>query len=297
LDIAPFETVQLDALLRGPLQVFGQPTIHTIKFRAEGMKLDSSADYTLVQKAWLGRSVKPYVVVLAAALAIFMLWPRYLVLGDFRGQELDTVNEILEEAGITPEIREQNSTQQAGTVIETMPVAGERVRIGGVLGFLSDPVEIVASSGPKTLPIPDVFNKLEAAAVAALGELDALGVEIEYESRPSEQIADGFVMGTEPASGSLQSGDTLKVVVSSGPEDVPVPDFTGETSEGALVVAEAARLKTRDVPLPVTDPSQNNLVVDQLPKPGELVMVGRTVIVYIGVFEDPGESTTTTAAG
>ena len=54
------------------------------------------------------------------------------------------------------------------------------------------------------------------------------------ESRPSDDIAEGLAIGTTPKAGkSVVKGSRVTLLVSSGPEQVAVPDVVGLSRDSA----------------------------------------------------------------
>jgi serine/threonine protein kinase len=175
-----------------------------------------------------------------------------------------------------------------GIVLEQSPPAG--VRVGK-----NAPVNLVVSSGPEKVVMPDLVGKSERDATI---ELNNLGLRW---SRPQEEYSDehpaGIVIRTDPQAGSeLLVGDTVLLVISLGPPPVEVPDLRGMNEAQARQAVEARGLvfnvaATRQ---PVADPSQDGVVVSQVPNPGITVTRGSTVTVTLGQYTPP-QTTTTTA--
>jgi serine/threonine-protein kinase len=88
------------------------------------------------------------------------------------------------------------------------------------------------SSGPGGLAaVPDLTGRtLEAAAEA----LEPLGVVIEQLEENSGTVAEGFITRTEPAAGSrVFKNSVVKVFISLGPKQLPVPEAKGLSVEAA----------------------------------------------------------------
>lgn len=83
------------------------------------------------------------------------------------------------------------------------------------------------SAGPGGIQImPDLTNRSEAQATKALAGFKA---EIETIRETSKTVAAGAVIATEPASGSIFWGGKIRLLISTGPKLVTVPDLTGKT--------------------------------------------------------------------
>ena len=110
----------------------------------------------------------------------------------------------LEDAGLTHEtVSEFSDTVAKGTVISQEPTGG------GTL-YRSDTVTLTVSQGPEFVPVPNVFAKSEADAVAILEEA-GFTVKVKYELGGFL----GLVREQSPASGQtarVGSEITISVV-------------------------------------------------------------------------------------
>jgi serine/threonine-protein kinase len=88
------------------------------------------------------------------------------------------------------------------------------------------------SSGPGGLAaVPDLTGRTLEAAVEAL---EPLGVAIEQLEENSGTVAEGFITRTEPAAGSrVFKNSVVKVFISLGPKQLPVPEAKGLSVEAA----------------------------------------------------------------
>jgi beta-lactam-binding protein with PASTA domain len=301
IEVGAFARQPLDALLRGPFRGVGAPVNHTVRFRAGGMQLEErTADYTMDQRAWLGKSVKPYLVIGLIGVAAFLLWPRFATVDDVVGLPLDAAGATLEAAGIAHEVRTENHPDPQGTIVETQPAAGETVRLGGPLGLFAETVTVVVSSGPAAIEVPrGLVDQSRPVAEESLSELRAFGVIIQFETAPSDDVAAERVVSTRPAAGEqLLAGETLTVIVSSGPAPFELPSFEGMNLGELNVAREQLGLLVDRLEREVDDPALDGVVVDQIPRPGESVRRGSTVTVWMGVYVEPeGEPPPDTESG
>jgi serine/threonine-protein kinase len=84
------------------------------------------------------------------------------------------------------------------------------------------------------LRVPQTAGLTVVAAKAALSK-SGLVVATET-ATASGSVADGLVIGTDPAAGaSAKSGQNITLIVSSGPPKVPVPDVVGSGETSAVV--------------------------------------------------------------
>ena len=86
-----------------------------------------------------------------------------------------------------------------------------------------------------TAIVPSFIGETVGDASGATGDFWFL--EVVEES--SDDVAEGFIIRQSPAAGtSLQEGETVMVVVSSGPEDVSIPDVRGLEADSAQATLE-----------------------------------------------------------
>lgn len=149
--------------------------------------------------------------------------------------------------------------QQPGVVVAMQPAAGTAVR----------EVAEVTLTVTTTETVPEVAEKEEAAAVAALEDL-GLEVTIEYVA-PQGDAEPGKVRGVEPAAGTPTAdvGDEVTLTV-VGAE---LPEVIGETLADALAMLDSggfADVEVEDEAGEPVDPEENDdrSVVNQEPAPG-----------------------------
>ncbi len=205
------------------------------------------------------------------------------------GLDLDEAQQRIRDAGLTVgrvETRPDADFEE-NVVIDSSPVAG--VEIGPAV-----PVDLVVSSGPEIFPLPDLTGEAERDAIIALTEL---GLRFAVNEEFDDDVLNGLVIRTDPEPGvEVESGDTILLVVSLGPEPIPAPDLTGMTEQQARSALEAVGLVLRvsAATQQVADESQDGTVVDQIPSAGTELAPGDVVTVTLGEFIPPPTTTTTT---
>ncbi len=203
----------------------------------------------------------------------------------------ERARELLEGQGFLVEVQTEPSDEvPIGQVIRQEPPGSTEAAAGST-------VTIFVSSGPESIVLEDLTGRSERDVAFTLAEL---GLTPVFVDEPSLEIADGFVIRTEPGPGAvLVPGDQLTVVVSSGPDIVQVPNFFGLTEADAVEQAAALQLEIRvaAITVPVSDEALNGLIVSQNPDPGVEVNQGTTITVSLGEYIPPTtttEATTTT---
>jgi beta-lactam-binding protein with PASTA domain/predicted Ser/Thr protein kinase len=172
-----------------------------------------------------------------------------------------------------------------GQVIEQSPVAGVELGPGAA-------INIVVSEGPEEFALPDLSGMSDDEA---LGQLNDLGLEWNITNESSDDFDAETVIRTNPAAGTMvKPGDTITVVVSTGPPPVAVPDLFGNTIDAATSTLNQVGLliEVADSTISVDDPNLDQRIVLQNPSPGTQVQEGVTVVVTLGSFQPPATTTT-----
>ena len=135
-----------------------------------------------------------------------------------------------------------------------------------------------APTAPAQVTIPDVSNKTETAAFAALTKL---GLTPQRQEEASATIPAERVTRTDPAAGAkTKPTSTVKVYISSGPDQVNVPDVTGKSQDDARAALQAAGLVAGNVQTENT-PADPNTVTKTDPPANTPVAKGSTVAVFV----------------
>jgi serine/threonine-protein kinase len=204
------------------------------------------------------------------------------------GLQLDDARRAIEDAGLSVGrvTQKADAEFEVDVVIEQIPDAG--VEISAAI-----PVDLVVSSGPEIIDLPDLTEMSERDAIA---ELTELGLKFTVNDEFDDDVPEGDVIRTDPVAGTeVLSGATILLVVSQGPSPVEVPDLSGMTESQAAAALDAVNLVLRvaNSRQPVADPAQDGVVVGQVPAPGTTADQGDTVTVTLGEFIPPPTTTTT----
>jgi serine/threonine-protein kinase len=203
------------------------------------------------------------------------------------GQNVEDAKRLIENAelAVGQVVTRPDADFEVDVVIEQSPAAGVEVGAG-------TPINLVVSSGPEVITLPDLAGMSQLDAIAQLTDL---GLKFSVNEEFSEEVAFGDVIRTEPEAGSqVLSGDTILLIVSKGSEPVEVPSLIGLTeSEAQLVLDDLGLiLNVSNSTQPVGDPAQDGTIVDQIPLEGNIVGPGDIVTVTIGEFQPPPTTTT-----
>ena len=154
-------------------------------------------------------------------------------------EQLDGVKDIFEikKAGEKP-----SDQYEAGQIMEQDPEKGDTKKSDLV-------ITVYVSSGTETGEMLNVVNQEDRAAQIMLKNLiDQLNLTIDdSEQQFSSEYTAGYVISTDPIAGAtLKEGDTIKLVISKGPEitKVTVPPFIGMDIEQAKKSLDGLKLGT-----------------------------------------------------
>jgi beta-lactam-binding protein with PASTA domain len=204
------------------------------------------------------------------------------------GQDVTAAVAGLARLGLNPKITRIYSSEQPDTVTAQQPHAGDRVVKGTT-------VHINVSRGAKPVPVPDVTGQPYANAKSAL---EGQGFTVSRVDVPSDQ-AQGVVVASDPPPGSnVSKGARITLSVSKGPATTQVPDVTNQNEADATTILQQAGLTVAVITEPVTDPSQDGIVISQDPAPGADAKAGEVVSIHVGQLTDAtpggdGAATTT----
>jgi eukaryotic-like serine/threonine-protein kinase len=188
--------------------------------------------------------------------------------------------EELEDRGLRATVdRRPSETVRAGLALRTVPGAGEEVERG-------ERIQLFISSGPEQVAVPEVIGLSRDSAEAQISDAGLVPAVREQESEEPE----GEVISQDPAAGTeLERGSTVTITVSTGIEEVVVPNVVG------LGGGDAERQLRADGLVPVrresevADPAQDGKVIDQRPGAGVEVEQGREVVIVVGALVEEEE--------
>jgi serine/threonine-protein kinase len=206
---------------------------------------------------------------------------------DVSNQSLDDAQSKLRDAGLDYKVQQETSDSvDAGKVTRTDPPANSQVEKGTI-------ITLFVSTGKQQVQIPDVSGEDPATAANTLGNK---GLTIEQVSQPSDTVESGTVIGTNPAAGSsVPKGSKVQLIVSSGKEQVSVPNLYGRTQAQAMSDLQAVGLNGTVTSVSCSDPSSAGTVIAQSPSAGSKVAKGSNV--NMSVCKSSATTTTTGSSG
>ncbi|HYN35622.1 MAG TPA: Stk1 family PASTA domain-containing Ser/Thr kinase [Actinomycetota bacterium] len=139
-------------------------------------------------------------------------------------------------------------------------------------------------AGAPTVEVPDVVGETQREAIATL---EQAGLEPEVDKQPSEG-PEGRVFEQNPAAGDeVEEGDTVTLLVSSGPQKVGVPDLTGLEKKDAEKELKDLNLKLGEETPQFSDEVPEGEIIDQDPQPGEKVEPESSVNIVVSAGVEP----------
>ncbi len=188
-----------------------------------------------------------------------------------------TVNEVESEEGAT------------GTVIAQNPAARTEVDRDSMVTL-----DVAKSPGEET--VPDVAGQNLQNAQA---QLRAAGFKIAAtKEAASATVASGLVISTDPAGGTTaKKGAAVTITVSTGVEQVSVPNVVGQTETNATNTLQGRgfNVDTSTKTVPAGD-SDIGRVISQDPTSGKQADKGSTVKIVVGVAATSTTSTPPTSS-
>jgi serine/threonine-protein kinase len=205
-----------------------------------------------------------------ALIAFALLRPEEVRVPAVEGGDLARATAALERAGLKVRVNQTRDRSPAGRVLDQDPEPRSVVDEGST-------VTLRVSTGPGEARVPSVEG---LGRRRAFRELERAGFRFEEDEESSDSVARGRVIRTVPPEGtSLERGSRVRVVVSTGPERVDVPDVVGRGRAEAESLLEAERL------VPIFQERNSDApegeVIEQQPAAGEEVPRGTRVTVVI----------------
>lgn len=166
-----------------------------------------------------------------------------------------------------------SDTFEPGQVIDQDPGPDEEVPEG-------TRVDVTVSTGEELATVPSVINSTEDSAV---DELEAAGFVADVVEAPNADVEPGIVFAQDPGAGEQAApGSVVVITVSTGPEEQPMPNVTGDEADDAEALLESDYgLQVTQVEEPCADAIPPGSVCRQEPDPGTPVAPGDSATLYV----------------
>jgi serine/threonine-protein kinase len=198
------------------------------------------------------------------------LGPPPVAVPDVTGSSLDDAARVIEDANLAlgDVHRVYSPTVHDGDVVRQDPSIGKAPR-----GSL---VQLWVSKGRAPVPIPAVVGKQQNRAERLLRDA---GFKPVVAVAFSDQIGRGLVISVDPREATPTAyGSAVTITVSQGPQEFPVPNFSGLAPAVAEQRAHAYGLQVSFFNIPGTSATH---VISQTPTPGSTVRYGDTVTLFV----------------
>ncbi len=235
------------------------------------------------------RSKAPWIVaalVLAVLAAAFTGW--YLAAGPGRtvatpnvvGKQVDQASKLMTSAHLVLAVSDEQFSESipAGTIISTDPAPGDDAKI-------DSEVSVTVSKGPERYDVPTVKGMTQADATEAIRAANLVvgAISEAYDDRAEV----GTVASTSPKAGaSVKPGAAVDLVISKGPQPVPVPNVEGMRIGAARSALGDAGLKS-DITEKFSDTVRDGVVISVKPKAGAIVDSGTRVSLVVSKGPPP----------
>ena len=191
---------------------------------------------------------------------------------NLEGFEVLEAEAALRDLGLVPVVTERrNENVAAGIVFDQLPPPGQKLDPGAE-------VELIVSTG-EAITVPSVISLTETAAIALLAER---GYTADPQPEASAQEV-GTVISQDPPPGTEHPLDEPVVIkVSTGPEQVVVPDLKGrDVAQAFNALQELEFTIADDTVMEASDSVPRGDVTRTDPPADSIVAVGTPITIYV----------------
>jgi serine/threonine-protein kinase len=186
------------------------------------------------------------------------------------GKQLVQARASLERAGFKVKETRARSAQAFDQVLDQDPNGGDQAN-------KNSSVTLEVSAGPGNVPVPSVQNLTKERAIKELAKVD---LKVTQDEEPSDTIKRGFAIRTVPREGTqIERGTRVRLFVSSGPQQVSVPDVVGLTRESATSQLDGKGFQVAVQEQPSDKPKGE--VIAQSPPSGTQLRKGDRVTITV----------------
>lgn len=194
-----------------------------------------------------------------------------IVVPDLVGMEENEAIAALREQDFELEAvqREHSANTTEGTIVRQIPDPGAKVsRSTGVV--------LIVSRGPELVKIPSMIGKTASEAKQLLSRA---GLRVKITEEYNNFKASGIVLSHSPQAGALvESGATVTLVLSMGPETLIMPNVLNKSEAEATTLLEELDFGVKVI----YEVGQEGIVFNQNPVPDQEVKRGNIVTIYVG---------------
>jgi beta-lactam-binding protein with PASTA domain len=232
-------------------------------------------------RRWRWRGILGIVFALmVVATAAWAAWtyviPHRVDVPDVVGLDVRDAQRRLENAGLVPRVAqgEHSIEVDEGVVLDIRPDEGTTVDEGSR-------VVLVPSAGPPPVRVPNVVGKTLERARTLLRDADLRLGEVRR-AYHADVAKDHVIRQSVDGRAEAPFGSAIHVVVSRGPEPVPVPRVAGRLVEDALALLEDAGFVVARSDA-FSDDVARGRVISQDPERGTDLQPGQTVSIVVSL--------------
>ena len=206
---------------------------------------------------------------------VISLGPQMVTVPNVEGLTQDAMTTAITGAKLTvgTVTQQSSNTVATGKVISQDPASGSSVAQGS-------PMNLVISSGPQMVTVPNVEGLTQDAATTAITAAKLMMGAVTQQA--NNTVATGNVISQDPASGSSAAqGSPVKLVISSGPQMVTVPNVEGLTQDATTTAITGAKLTVGTVTQRTSNTVAAGKVISQDPTSGSSVAQGSPMNLVI----------------
>jgi serine/threonine-protein kinase len=222
-------------------------------------------------RRWPAIAIALAVLVLVALLAWVFTRPEQIDVPRVTGMQASEARERLDRAGFeNVEVERERSLAELDQVLRQDPDPGEQAA-------RDDTIVLVVSDGPGEVRVPSVRGLTRAQAVRELRRSD---LRTTVAQRASATVDPGLAVGTSPPGGeSVQRRSNVRLFISSGPEQVTVPNVFGLSLDSATDRLDDLGLTYR-IDREESDQPEDE-VIGQDPEEGATLEPGGTITLTV----------------
>jgi beta-lactam-binding protein with PASTA domain len=209
---------------------------------------------------------------------------------DVTGQLEQQATASLKQAGLTARVVQVPSSQAKGTVVAQRPAAGQKVSKGSAVRLNVSSGATTTTTTQQTTTQQTTTQQTTTTTTTGATANDYTGARLQTAvqrlAQGRQQAIVVYVASSRPVGvvvSNSTAGSRERLRVSAGPNPKPsttVPDVTAEDAATAQQDLQAAGFAVIQVQWPVSDQSQNGMVVYETPT-GQ-APEGSAIVIYVG---------------
>ena len=220
-------------------------------------------------------------------LALTMGKAKEVQIPDLTTLTVEQAEEKAKELKLKVEVKEEKYHLEVpeGQIIEQDPAYQENYKIKE-----GTTIKVIVSKGQEIVKMPKVVGLTRDEATKLLKDT---GLEVEVKEEYSDDVEKNYVIKQETEDGNkieqdeeIPAGTKIVIYVSSGIEQVQVPDLSGKTESEAKSAISNAKLKWKSTDKISDSSKPNGVVVNQSISSGSMVDKNTEITITINEFDE-----------